>query len=368
MAIYKRGGFYWFEFVFKGKRYQQSTKLTNQNDARSAAAAYRTKLAKGEFGIEDPEPVPTLLKFSVDFMKQIRMDCASKPRTIAFYEEKLKRLLLYPKLAGAPLDRIDEDLIEAYKRVRSTSQSRRKKLVSPASINRELATLRRLLRMACAWKRIPSVPKIKLLRGETAREFVLSRDDEPRYLDALPADMRPICTFLIDTGLRVGEALKMEWPQVNLREQPGYLTVRAGQAKSSKRRTVPLTLRARKVLEAIAGRKGIVFRNSEGEPLYHTWLDQQQAELRKLLGFPQDFVLHSLRHTFGTRLGETGADAFTIMKLMGHSSVTVSQKYVHPSTEAMQLAIERMGGDFGVPTKSPTGLRVVKAKKRVSGK
>jgi site-specific recombinase XerD len=37
----------------------------------------------------------------------------------------------------------------------------------------------------------------------------------------------------------------------------------------------------------------------------------------------------------GTRLGESGADAFTIMRVMGHSTVTVSQKYVHPSPEAL---------------------------------
>jgi integrase len=55
-----------------------------------------------------------------------------------------------------------------------------------------------------------------------------------------------------------------------------------------------------------------------------------------------DFVLHSFRHTYGTRLGEAGADAFTIMKLMGHSSVTVSQKYVHPSPESMERAVERL--------------------------
>ena len=44
----------------------------------------------------------------------------------------------------------------------------------------------------------------------------------------------------------------------------------------------------------------------------------------------------------GTRLGETGADAFTIMRLMGHSTVTVSQRYVHPSPEAMENAVSRM--------------------------
>jgi len=43
-------------------------------------------------------------------------------------------------------------------------------------------------------------------------------------------------------------------------------------------------------------------------------------------------------------LGESGADAFTIMRLMGHSTVTVSQRYVHPSPEAAELAYERMTG------------------------
>ena len=53
-------------------------------------------------------------------------------------------------------------------------------------------------------------------------------------------------------------------------------------------------------------------------------------------------MLHSLRHTFLTRLGEAGVDAFTIMRIAGHSTITVSQKYVHPSSEAMERAFERL--------------------------
>jgi integrase len=49
-----------------------------------------------------------------------------------------------------------------------------------------------------------------------------------------------------------------------------------------------------------------------------------------------------MRHTFLTRLGEAGVDAFTIMRIAGHSTITVSQKYVHPSTEAMERAFERL--------------------------
>ena len=47
------------------------------------------------------------------------------------------------------------------------------------------------------------------------------------------------------------------------------------------------------------------------------------SKRQTLLNVPADFVLHSLRHTFATRLGESGADAFTIMRLRGHSRVTV---------------------------------------------
>ena len=82
---------------------------------------------------------------------------------------------------------------------------------------------------------------------------------------------------------------------------------------------------------------------------------------------------HSFRHTFGTRLGESGADAFTIMKLMGHSSVTVSQKYVHPSPEAIVRAVERLEAlnkngrqAVQVPTISTTVESGKKGKKLVS--
>ena len=53
-------------------------------------------------------------------------------------------------------------------------------------------------------------------------------------------------------------------------------------------------------------------------------------------------MIHSLRHTMLTRIGEAGVDAFTIMKIAGHSSITVSQRDVHPSTESLAPAFERL--------------------------
>jgi integrase len=79
-----------------------------------------------------------------------------------------------------------------------------------------------------------------------------------------------------------------------------------------------------------------------GSAFQVTSLDHQHSDHRALLGLPSEFVIHSLRHTMLTRLGEAGADAFTIMRIAGHSSVTVSQRYVHPSPESLELAFERL--------------------------
>jgi integrase len=56
------------------------------------------------------------------------------------------------------------------------------------------------------------------------------------------------------------------------------------------------------------------------------------------------FVLYSLRHTFLTRLGESGCDAWTLARIAGHSSVAMSMRYVHPSENAVLIAVERLGG------------------------
>jgi integrase len=76
----------------------------------------------------------------------------------------------------------------------------------------------------------------------------------------------------------------------------------------------------------------------------------------EVLKLSKEFTPHCFRHAFGTRLGETGADAFTIMKLMGHSTVTVSQRYVHPSPEGIERAMERLawfGSRAEVPLNAP---------------
>ncbi len=215
------------------------------------------------------------------------------------------------------------------------------------TVNRSLATLRKLLRLAHEWRLINRIPRVRLLPGERNREFILTHAQEWLYLEMAPQPLEDVATLILDTGLRVGEALALEWPEIHLEPASGakfgYLHVREGKSRFA-RRNVPLTARVRDMLESREAQSKTpwVFAESAARPMLNSSLDHLQKELRETLKMSGEFVLHSLRHSYGTRLGEAGADAFTIMRLMGHSSVTVSQRYVHPTPEALEMAVERL--------------------------
>ncbi len=350
MSVYKRpdSKYYWFKFTFKGKPYQRPARVKNKREAETIESAFRTLLANGVVGIEDQTPAPVLREFAQSFIDYIQTRHANKPETVKFYANRLKRLLEWETLRETHLDRIDESLIERYILIR-------RKKVGVVAVNRELATLRRILHVAHEWKVIRSVPKVRLLPGETSRDYVLDHSTEAAYLEACPPLLHDVAIVLLDTALRLGEALALQWPDVHLEPagngRYGWIHVRDGKSKNA-RRTVPLAARVNRLLIAKQERVKSVWvfpGDSPDRPVLGTSLAHMHTKVcrpgnagkRRFL-FPKDFVLHSLRHTCLTRLGEAGADAFTIMKLAGHSSVTVSQRYVHPTGETVQLAFDRL--------------------------
>jgi hypothetical protein len=101
MAVFKRGKIYWYNFVFNGEHIQESTKQGNPRVARQMEAAHRTSLAKGEVGIREKKPVPTLKDFASRFEATIETQCAEKPRTVEFYKAKMRLILAHESLASA---------------------------------------------------------------------------------------------------------------------------------------------------------------------------------------------------------------------------------------------------------------------------
>lgn len=141
MAVYKRGDVWWMEFVKGGRRVRRSTGVSNKREAEKIEAAYKTQIEKGEVGIETRKPAPMLREFAQQFADFVSARHAEKPQTVDFYAKKLKQVLRFEQLREAKLDQIDEAMIERYVVWRRRS-------VSATSVNRELATLRRLLHVA----------------------------------------------------------------------------------------------------------------------------------------------------------------------------------------------------------------------------
>jgi integrase len=349
MPIYKRiytengkkKGIWWFSFYWNGKHIQKSTGLPvgpkgNPQKARNAESECRAMLNKGmdakserakELGCtaedlircpqceklfdrrvavafdnrnfcgkdcadkwnKDHNPPPALREFAQQFIDSIQVRCAKKPATVRFYAEKLQTLLKFEPLANARLDQIDEALIESYVQEASKQAGRIYTEVAPATINRRLATLRRALRLAYAWKLIDRIPKVQLLKGEGNREFVLNHADEEAYLNACPQPLWDIALTILDCGLRTGEVLNLEWCNVHLEPAPGarygYIHIADGKSKNA-RRNVPVTDRVARMLmgRSLESKSAYVFPSETGRPYRVTSIDHDHAEARAALG------------------------------------------------------------------------------------
>jgi len=128
-----------------------------------------------------------------------------------------------------------------------------------------------------------------------------------------------------------------------LSPEPGFAEVREGKSRHA-RRAVPRTSRSRLMLEA--RRKAALSLRVFAEGGWPPNAEYQRCPPTRQgstgAWTSAEFVLHSLRHTFCTRLGEAGAEVFLIQRLAGHHSVTVSERYVHPTPESAVLAFRRL--------------------------
>jgi integrase len=203
--------------------------------------------------------------------------------------------------------------------------------------------------LAVEWGVIAVAPKLKVMAGERRRERVVSNEEEAKYLAVASEPLGSIATVLADTGMRPEECFRLRWENVTwLNGRNGALLVTSGKTASA-RRVLPMTPRVRAVLESCWNAAGKPedgwawpARTRSGHVEPNSIYGQHLKALTDSKVRP--FVLYSLRHTFLTRLGESGCDAWTLARIAGHSSIAISGRYVHPSEDKVLEAISRLGG------------------------
>jgi len=315
----------WYYEKVNGKRKRIREVIPGATCREEAVLVARKRAGKAfemEHGLENREKDIGFCSFSKIYLKDHIMNSR---RNWKSDEYRLKKLMEFFK--DVELEQISRSMVEKLR------DSRHKAGNSGSTVNRYLALLKKLFNFAIEEGYLEQNP----MRGirfhserDTIKDRILTEAEEPRLLRESSDRLRPVVKTALHSGMRLGEILTLRWVNVNFSKRK----IKVEKTKSRKARFIPVNLTLfdeLKRLENEAGRDGWVFPFKNVRTAFENAC--RRAGIKKL-------TFHDLRRTFGTRLLEKGVDIVTIQKLYGHSSVLVTQRYLHPDDEVSREAVE----------------------------
>lgn len=323
--LFLQGKIYHAEFTIKGKRFRRSTGTTNRREAEKKERQLKTEIRA------------SLEKTSVDLVK---------PKV---YREALLRwietdapqsMFSHARNTRPYLD--DVALTDIVPHVTAMKEDFKKRGLSPLTINRRLAVVRRVLNVAFEeynWISEPLGKKIKLLSEKgLAREVFLSKEEVDALLAAVKdTEVRKVLALAVYTGLRQGEILSLN--ESNWRAP--YIVLTNDETKSGKGRSVPIIEELHDIVTL---------------PFNTTYARVRRGfELaRKTIGRP-DIRFHDLRHTYASWLAQNpDIPLTTIRDLLGHSNLSVTSKYAHLRGQTFDAVSAALGTPKGTPSPATT--------------
>ena len=247
-------------------------------------------------------------------------------------EYRLKRMMDFFK--NTELRKIDSSMVREYVTLRLREGK------TESTVNREIALLKTIFNLAIEGGYLEQNPARRIKKfseSDTVRDRVLNEEEEEeqRLFAELAEHIKPVVLTALHTGLRRKKVLGLKWSDVNLSKR----FIKVEKTKSGKTRYIPINSLLYEELERLKKRRNNTNRVFPFKSIRTAFYNAcARAGIK-------DFTFHDLRRTFGTRLLENGVDIVTISKLYGHSSVLVTQRYLHPkdklSIEAVELLAEK---------------------------
>ena len=236
--------------------------------------------------------------------------------------------------------------IEAFRRWRKTDN------LSAVTINHDLKLLRKMFNWGIkkgVLERTPfsreGVAVINLER-ELPRAMRFQNDeDEQKLLEAANPHLRALITAMLDTACRPGELLSLQWKDVNVKRKE--ITIRAEKAKTRTGRIVPLSTRLLATLELRRldptgrefGPEDYVFGNEVGERVKSVRTAWDNAVEKAGL---KGLQLRDLRHEAGSRFDEAGVPINYVSKMLGHTNLTTTSRYLNIQQRELHRAVEKL--------------------------
>ncbi len=236
---------------------------------------------------------------------------------------------LVPCFGEYEIAKINSEHIEEYKKQRLGEG------VKKSTINRELSCLRLIFNKAISWGYLDESPMkdFKFFsEKDNFMERVLSLEEEDRLLkNCASMAVRDFIVIGLNTGMRKSEILSLEWKNVSLEKRVILVTM----TKSGKNREIPINDTLHSLLDRLHGSNG----SGRMFPYVNVYWSFKKAA--RLAGIPE-VRLHDLRHTFATRLIESGVDIITLRDLLGHSQSAVTERYTHPNENLKRVAVDAL--------------------------
>lgn len=277
-------------------------------------------------------------------------------RSLSGVQSAVSVLRLY--FGARPIKTIYKASLRDYKahRLACVSEKTGRK-ISIATANRELAILRRMLKVALSEGWILRDPffgaDVINAADENKRERIINREEEARLIAACEikkevietkragkpfkmevetkrGHLKSLIVLALDTGMRRGELFKLRWQDVNF--ENGTITVCATHTKTQKERLVPLTVRAERelmILRETAGDKERIFPFVDVKRAFKAVKDDAGLS---------DLRFHDLRHTAITRMVKGGISASEAGKIAGHTQPITTYRYVNTDLESIKTA------------------------------
>jgi integrase len=193
--------------------------------------------------------------------------------------------------------------------------------------------------------KIQFMPVVRLLKEPPARKGSLERPQFEKQLSKLPLHLRPLVTFLYYCGVRVGEAVQIEWSQVDLHQ--GLVRLEVEQTKTSEARIVPLPDVLIATLKKVKKKAGLVFSD---RGLRDEWVKATVAA-----GMPGRLV-HDLRRSAIRNLIAAGVPEKVAMSISGHKTRAVFDRYHIVNSTDVLNAMTRLQNKQSAESKNSESL------------
>lgn len=333
-----------------GKQHSKSLGKVSKRHAKMILNRFELELTSGRLGMPTKAPKQhSLSQFIDDYVTYSRSTKA--PKTADMDELYLNRLLAYT--GDMALSGVTRAHAEGYVR-------HRQKTMAPTSVNMEIRHLKAAFNYACEWEWIEENPwkRVKQLRvPEKDVPQFLEVEDIQRLREAMEGHpIQDLVEFYLLTGARLREGISLMGEDVDLKR--GVVHLRGRNTKSKRNRMIPFGLlpTLRKLLEAQKPMPGQpVFQSTKipGHPWDASYVQHTISRMLDKIGCPWA-TTHTLRHTFASQLVMKGVEMYTVSRLLGHSSITVTeQHYAHLAPSHAEQALAKL--PYAIPSSSTSG-------------